>query len=297
MMEKVSSLQQQGMEKLILDFRGNPGGYLHIANQICDEFLKDGELIVFTEGRNRSKEETFATRNGQLEEMQVIALINEGSASASEIVTGALQDNDRGLIIGRRSFGKGLVQEQIPMQDGSVIRLTTQRYYTPSGRCIQKDYGKNDKDYYLEQYTRNDTSTQQADSLTYTTKNGRTVYGGGGITPDITIERDSTVNYLQINKMVSKGWINEFCLKQSVQYKKENISSHQQISSADIYLQYKAFVSLKDADFNLQLGTTEKTYFSNLLKATTCRNLWDNEVFYTILSTEDEYIQRAINEF
>jgi hypothetical protein len=97
--------------------------------------------------------------------------------------------------------------------------------------------------------------------------------------------------------MVSKGWINEFCLKQSEQYKKENISSHQQISSADIYLQYKAFLCLKDADFNLQLGTTEKTYFSNLLKATTCRNLWDNEVFYTILSTEDEYIQRAINEF
>ena len=297
MMEKINSLQQQGMEKLILDFRGNPGGYLHIANQICDEFLKDGELIVFTEGRNRSKEETFATRNGQLEEMQVIALINEGSASASEIVTGALQDNDRGLIIGRRSFGKGLVQEQIPMQDGSVIRLTTQRYYTPSGRCIQKDYGKNDKDYYLEQYTRNDTSTQQADSLTYTTKNGRTVYGGGGISPDITIERDSTVNYLQINRMVSKGWINEFCLKQSEQYKKENINSPQQISAKAIYLQYTAFVAQKDADFNLQLGTTEKTYFSNLLKATTCRNLWDNDVYYSILSTEDEYIQRAIKEF
>jgi carboxyl-terminal processing protease len=297
MMEKVKILQQKGMQNLILDFRGNSGGYLHIANQICDEFLKEGELIVFTEGRNRSKEETFATRNGQLEEMQIIALIDEGSASASEIVTGALQDNDRGLIIGRRSFGKGLVQEQIPMQDGSVIRLTTQRYYTPSGRCIQKDYGKNDKDYYLEQYTRNDTSTQQADSLTYTTKNGRTVYGGGGISPDIIIERDSTVNYLQINKMVSKGWINEFCLKQSEQYKKENIISHQQISAKAIYLQYTAFVAQKDKDFNLRLGATEKTYFSNLLKATTCRNLWDNEVFYTILSAEDEYIQRAIKEF
>ena len=297
MMEKVSSLQQKGMQKLILDFRGNPGGYLHIANQICDEFLKEGELIVYTEGRNRSKDETFATQNGQLEEMQIIALINEGSASASEIVSGALQDNDRGLVIGRRSFGKGLVQEQIPLQDGSVIRLTTQRYYTPSGRCIQKDYGKNDKDYYLEQYTRNDTSAQQADSLTYTTKNGRTVYGGGGISPDITIERDSTVNYLQINKMVSKGWINEFCLKQSEQYKKENISSHKQINSEDIFTQFEAFVKGKDADFNLKLGATEKAYFSNLLKATTCRNLWDNDVYFTILSAEDEYIQRAIKEF
>ena len=297
MMEKVSSLQQKGMQKLILDFRGNPGGYLHIANQICDEFLKEGELIVYTEGRNRSKDETFATQNGQLEEMQIIALINEGSASASEIVSGALQDNDRGLVIGRRSFGKGLVQEQIPLQDGSVVRLTTQRYYTPSGRCIQKDYGKNDKDYYLEQYTRNDTSAQQADSLTYTTKNGRTVYGGGGISPDITIERDSTVNYLQINKMVSKGWINEFCLKQSEQYKKENISSHKQINSRDIFTQYEAFVKEKDADFKLELGTLEKSYFKNLLLATISRNLFDNDTYYEVLSLEDEYIHRAINEF
>jgi carboxyl-terminal processing protease len=229
--------------------------------------------------------------------MKVIALIDEGSASASEIVSGALQDNDRGLVIGRRSFGKGLVQEQIPMQDGSVIRLTTQRYYTPSGRCIQKDYGKNDKDYYLEQYTRNDTSTQHADSLTYTTKNGRTVYGGGGITPDITIERDSNVNYLQINKMISKGWINEFCLKQSEQLKKGNIKSHKHINSRDIYLQYKAFVKQNDGKFNLELGDTELKYFSNLLKATTSRNLWDNDVYYSILSAEDEYIQRAISEF
>ena len=297
MMEKVNYLQQQGMQKLILDLRGNPGGYLHIANQMCDEFLKEGELIVFTEGRNRSKEETFATSKGKLENIKVITLINEGSASASEIVSGALQDNDRGLIIGRRSFGKGLVQEQIALNDGSVIRLTTQRYYTPSGRCIQKDYGENEKDYYLEQYTRKDTSTAHPDSLSFTTKNGRTVYGGGGITPDIIIKRDSTVNYLQINKMISKGWINEFCLKQSEQYKKENISNHKQISSGDIFLQYKTFVAQKDADFNLKLGVTEKAYFSNLLKATTCRNLWDNDVYYSILSAEDEYIQRAINEF
>ena len=142
MMEKANCLKAKGMQKLILDFRGNPGGYLHIANQICDEFLKEGELIVFTKGRNRSKVETFATQNGSLENIKVIALINEGSASASEIVSGALQDNDRGLVIGRRSFGKGLVQEQISLNDGSVMLLTTQRYYTPSGRCIQKIMGK-----------------------------------------------------------------------------------------------------------------------------------------------------------
>ena len=296
MMEKVNSLQQEGMQKLILDLRGNPGGYLHIANQMCDEFLKDGELIVFTEGRNRPKEETFATRNGQLENIKVIVLIDEGSASASEIVSGALQDNDRGKIIGRRSFGKGLVQEQIPLQDGSVIRLTTQRYYTPSGRCIQKDYGKNEKDYYLEQYTRKDT-TSQPESLTYTTKNGRTVYGGGGITPDIIIKRDSAVNYLQINRMISKGWLNEFCLKQSEQLKKKNIKSHTEIDKTIIYSQYKEFVNEKDKNFKLKLGNTELKYFSNLLKATTCRNLWDNNIYYSVLSAEDDYIQRAINEF
>ena len=296
MMEKVNFLQQAGMQKLILDLRGNPGGYLHIANQMCDEFLKDGELIVFTEGRNRPKEETFATKNGQLENINIIVLIDEGSASASEIVSGALQDNDRGKIIGRRSFGKGLVQEQIPLQDGSVIRLTTQRYYTPSGRCIQKDYGKNEKDYYLEQYTRK-AKTSQPDSLTYTTKNGRTVYGGGGITPDIIIKRDSTVNYLQINRMVSKGWLNEFCLKQSEQLKKKNIQSHTEIDKAIIYAQYKEFVNEKDKNFKLKLGSTELKYFSNLLKATTCRNLWDNDIYYKVLSGEDEYIQRAIAEF
>ena len=297
MMEKVNFLQQAGMQKLILDLRGNPGGYLHIANQMCDEFLKDGELIVFTEGRNRPKEETFATKNGQLENIKVIVLIDEGSASASEIVSGALQDNDRGKIIGRRSFGKGLVQEQIPLQDGSVIRLTTQRYYTPSGRCIQKNYGKNEKDYYLEQYTRKDTTTNQSDSLIYTTKNGRTVYGGGGITPDIIIKRDSTANYLQINRMVSKGWLNEFCLNQSEQLKKKNIQSHTEIDKAIIYTQYKEFVNEKDKNFKLKLGNTELKYFSNLLKATTCRNLWDNDIYYSILSAEDDYIQRAMNEF
>ena len=295
MMEKVNSLQQEGMQKLILDLRGNPGGYLHIANQMCDEFLKDGELIVFTEGRNRPKEETFATKNGQLENIKVIVLIDEGSASASEIVSGALQDNDRGKIIGRRSFGKGLVQEQIPLKDGSVIRLTTQRYYTPSGRCIQKDYGENEKDYYLEQYTRKVT-TSQPDSLIYTTKNGRTVYGGGGITPDIIIKRDSAVNYLQINRMISKGWLNEFCLKQSEQLKKKNIKSHTEIDKAIIYSQYKEFVNEKDKNFKLKLGSTELKYFSNLLKATTCRNLWDNDIYYSVISEEDQFIQRAINE-
>jgi carboxyl-terminal processing protease len=297
MMEKANKLTKKGMRKLILDFRGNPGGYLYIANQICDEFLKAGELIVFTEGRNRSKKETFATKNGLLENIKVIALINEGSASASEIVSGALQDNDRGLVIGRRSFGKGLVQEQITLNDGSVMRLTTQRYYTPSGRCIQKDYGGNTKDYYLEQYTRKDTLTHHSNSLKYTTKKGRIVYGGGGITPDIIIKRDTTLNYLQINKIMSKGWINKFCFEKSEDLRKQNISNYNQIDMANMYANFTQYLKQKNSKFELKLGAAEFKYLENLLLGGIARNLWGNDTYYQVLSLEDEYIQRAINEF
>jgi carboxyl-terminal processing protease len=295
MIEKARSLKTKGMQKLILDLRNNPGGYLHIANQMCDEFLKDGELIVFTEGRNRGKEETYATEKGELETIKIIVLINEGSASASEIVSGALQDNDRGLVIGRRSFGKGLVQEQISLNDGSVVRLTTQRYYTPSGRCIQKNYGDNNKDYHLELYTREEN--EFPDSLIYTTKDGKTVYGGGGITPDIIIKRDTTVSYLQINKMISKGWVNEYCFDKSELLKKQDISHYNQIDITNIYNEYLEFVKQKDASFKIKLGVTEFNYFENLLLASISRNLWDNDTYYKILSMDDEYIQRAINEF
>ncbi|MEC7646627.1 MAG: S41 family peptidase [Bacteroidota bacterium] len=297
MISKTNTLKKKGMRKLILDFRGNPGGYLHIANQICDEFLKEGELIVFTEGRKRKKQEIFATQNGSLEDIKVIALIDEGSASASEIVSGALQDNDRGLLIGRKSFGKGLVQEQITLHDGSVIRLTTQRYYTPSGRCIQKKYGNNTKDYYLEQYTRSDTSIHYPDSLRYTTKKGRYVYGGGGISPDIVIAKDTNVNYLQINTIMSKGWINEFCFEESELLKHQNINNYKEIDITNIYTKFTQFLKKKDRKFLLKLGNTEFKYLRNLLLENISRNLWDNDIYYKVLSQEDEYIKSAINNF
>ncbi len=297
MMEKANKLKIQGMQKLIIDFRGNPGGYLHIANQICDEFLEKGELIVFTEGRNRTKQEIFATQKGALENMPVSILINEGSASASEIVSGALQDNDRGIVIGRRSFGKGLVQEQINLNDGSAIRLTTQRYYTPSGRCIQKDYGKNTKDYYLEQYTRKDSLKHHPDNLKFSTKNGRVVYGGGGITPDIIIKRDTNLNYLEINKMIQKGWINKFCFEQAQLLKKQKVSNYKQINMNNIYREFMKYIKRKDHLFKGELGNTELKYLKNLLLATISRGVWDNDTYYRIISAEDEYIQRAITSF
>ena len=297
MMKKANMLLHNGMTKLILDFRGNPGGYLHVANQISDEFLKDKELIVFTEGRNRSKKEIYATKKGLLENIKVIALINEGSASASEIVSGALQDNDRGVIIGRRSFGKGLVQEQINLNDGSVVRLTTQRYFTPSGRCIQKAYGANTKDYHLEQYTREDKSKQYPDSLKYTTKAGRVVYGGGGITPDIIIKRDPSTNYTQINKIIGKGWVSEFCFEKSEKLKTLNYKDYSQIKTDAIYHDFVEYLFSKDKKLSLKLGPKEFNYLKNLLLADISRNLWGKDTYYKVLSIEDEYIQKAITEF
>ena len=295
MMEKIVILKNKGMEKLILDLRGNPGGYLHVASQICDEFLKEKELIVFTEGRNRKKKEIFATNNGILEDLKINIIIDEGSASASEIIAGAIQDNDRGKIIGRKSFGKGLVQEQIPMKDGSLLRLTTQRYYTPSGRCIQKDYSSNKHEYFLEKKYPEKKAIDST-KLIYTTKKGRTVYGGGGITPDIIIERDTNLNYYQINYMISKGWINEYCLRKSHAFDKNGVQNYKEININQVYLDYLKFINQKDPNFNLQLGQIELNYFKNLIQANISRNLWKNDIYYTILAKEDEYIQTALQE-
>ena len=296
MLKKTNALTKRGMQKLILDFRSNPGGYLHIANQICDEFLKAGELIVFTKGKNRVKQEVFATNKGSLENISVVVLINEGSASASEVVSGALQDNDRGIVIGRRSFGKGLVQEQISLNDGSVIRLSTQRYYTPSGRCIQKNYGENNKNYYLEQYTREDGEKSSPDSMIYTTKQGRIVYGGGGITPDIIIKIDTNVNYWQINDMLSKGWINNFCFETSEYLRTQNIKDYNHINIDNIYTDFLTYIKQTDNAFKLSLAKKELKYLKNLLLANISRNLWDNDIYYKVLSLEDEYIKMALKE-
>ena len=291
MMKKANNLILQGMNKLILDLRNNPGGYLHIANQICDEFLEEENLIVFTQGRNRNKKEIYATKEGDLEDMNIIALINEGSASASEIVAGALQDNDRGLIIGRRSFGKGLVQEQINLHDGSVIRLTTQRYYTPSGRSIQKKYTKK----HLKNELKIDTNKIN-ESLRYTTKNGRTVYAEGGINPDIIINLDTNLNYFEINKMIYTGLINKFCLEKGELLKKENVSKYTQINMTTIYNDFIKYRGLQGGS-DIEIGLNESIYLKTLLLANISRHLWGNNIYYKILSSEDEFIQKAISEF
>ncbi len=197
-MEALGRLKGEGMERLILDLRGNTGGFLDQAIVIANEFLPDGDMIVYTLDRNKHRTEEFS-QGGGFTDLPLAVLIDEGSASSSEILAGALQDNDRGIILGRRSFGKGLVQEQIPFRDGSAIRLTVSRYYTPAGRSIQKPYVNGAAEYaedltkrYMHSEFFSADSIKFADSLRFTTKGGRTVYGGGGIMPDIFIPLDTT---------------------------------------------------------------------------------------------------------
>lgn len=283
MIKKTDSLKMMGMKKLILDLRSNPGGYLHVANKICDEFLKANELIVYTEGDKRGKLEYHATSTGNLEETEIAVLINEGSASASEIVAGAIQDNDRGIIIGKRSFGKGLVQEQIILNDGSVIRLTTQRYFTPSGRCIQTQY-------------RNATNNNTIDSLKYFTKEGRIVYGGGGINPDLIIYDDTSENYSQINQLLYSGIINDFCLDYSINLRRNKINNYTQINVSNLYNKFILNTKNKNQNLEINLGETELKFLKNLLLATTARNIWGSNIYHQIISEEDKYVQIAITK-
>jgi len=196
--DAITSLKQQGLKNLIFDLRGNSGGYLGTAMDITDEFLEQNKLIVYTQGTHQERQELNATSKGEFEEGKLVVLINEGSASASEIVSGAVQDWDRGVLIGRRSFGKGLVQRQFKLPDGSVVRLTVARYYTPSGRCIQKPYDNGVEEYYKDFGNRMENgetfhadSIHFPDSLKYQTNSGRTVYGGGGVMSDIFMPLDT----------------------------------------------------------------------------------------------------------
>ncbi len=306
----IGDLRSQGMEKLIFDLRGNTGGYLAAAVDIADEFLPKGSLIVYTEGRNRPRQYMKARHRGMLEDIPVVVLIDSESASASEIVAGALQDNDRGTIIGRRSFGKGLVQEQIMLSDNSAIRLTVARYYTPTGRCIQKPYSGNKEEYLLESYDRYENgelfhpdSIHFADSLKFTTPKGKTVYGGGGIMPDIYVPLvdDSTEYYF--NRIVNKGLLYQYAFDYTDRHRQQ-LQHFKTVEAFD-----KGF-TITDAMFNELVkqagekgikGSMEQQQVARreadiLLKAYIARNLFDDEGFYPIYAPMDEVLQRAIKE-
>ncbi|MGY8989139.1 MAG: S41 family peptidase, partial [Flavobacteriales bacterium] len=291
--EGTNKLLSSGMKKLVLDLRGNPGGYLGSAIYMCNEFLDKGELIVYTEGKYRKKEEIFSDEEGRLKQIELAVLIDEGSASASEIVSGCIQDLDRGIIIGKRSFGKGLVQEEIKLSDGSAVRLTTQRYYMPSGRSIQKSYENSELEYNLEHLTRNKNKELEVpDSLKYTTKNGRSVFGGGGVTPDSIIFSDTTLNYTKFNQIRRNNLVLEFSLK--YQSRVDKNKGYNFLDSELIYSEFKNYVEEKNPDFDLTMGEKEERDLKNFIKATIAKNMWDKNISFKILSKDDEYILKAV---
>ena len=287
--EGTNKLLSSGMKKLVLDLRGNPGGYLGSAIYICNEFLNEGELIVYTEGKYRKKEEYFSSEDGRLKQIDLAVLIDEGSASASEIVSGCIQDLDRGIIIGKRSFGKGLVQEEIKLADGSAVRLTTQRYYMPSGRSIQKPYGNSELEYYNRDKNK---ELEVPDSLKYTTKKGRIVFGGGGVTPDSIMFSEVPLNYITFNQILSNNWIPEFSLQ--YQSRVDKSKGYDFLDSDLIYSEFKKHVKTKNSDFDLTMGEKEERDLKNFIKATISKNIWDKNTYFKILSEEDEYILKAV---
>lgn len=303
----MKTLLKQGMKKLILDLKDNPGGILDAAIKISDHFLPQNTPIVYTEGRKYPKKTYKATSEGLFETQPLVILINEGSASASEIVAGAIQDNDRGIIIGRRSFGKGLVQEELNLPDGSAIRLTVARYYTPTGRCIQKPYNPKYLDnYYLEEYERyinGETikldSTKLDTSKKYITPKGKIVYGGGGIVPDIFIPIDTNIHNSKINKYILSGCLQQYALNISGTQRKSLLQMYPtsekfiQTYSIDDKMLQDVFYYCKNINSIPQLNTQEKLKFKTLLKAYIARLLYGNSAYYPIINQTDNTILKA----
>ncbi|MDD3738589.1 MAG: S41 family peptidase [Lentimicrobiaceae bacterium] len=301
----LSDFKSEGIYKLILDLRGNAGGYLEEAIAVSDEFLPADKLIVYTKGLHRSQKEAYSTSVGLWDDLPVVVLTDEGSASASEIVAGAIQDNDRGFIIGRRTFGKGLVQEQISFKDGSAMRLTTSKYYTPTGRCIQKPYDKGSEDYYMELMERyadketSDTTKNNTDTVKYITPMGRVLYGGGGITPDIIVPAETVGDYTFYAKCLRKGTIFKFAFEYTDKNRKalNNYSDFDDFNAKfhinnDIFGSFIAFASKDKIKATEKEIAFSKQKISDLLKAYIARNVYDDEGFYPIyLKTDSTYLK------
>ena len=306
----VKKLQKQGMQKLIFDLRGNAGGYLVEAVDIADEFLPKGSLIVYTQGEHRDRQYIFARRRGMLEDTPVTILIDEGSASASEIVAGALQDNDRGTIVGRRSFGKGLVQEQFDLGDGAGLRLTVARYYTPTGRCIQKPYDGDREKYLYEAYDRYNSgemfsadSIHFADSLRYITPGGKTVYGGGGIMPDIYVplKQDSTEYFF--NKIVNASIVFQYAFDYSDTHRDELLKygDEKNLDKKFRFTDTMWNEILKEAKKKKITGTDEqkavaKPMTAQLFKAYVARNIFGDEAFYPLYEPLDDVLKKCLKK-
>lgn len=304
----LKELKNKGMSKMILDLRNNSGGYLQAAISVSDEFLADRKLIVYTEGRSRPRSYAYASRRGSLLQEEIVVLIDEGSASASEIVAGAIQDNDRGTIIGRRSFGKGLVQEQINLFDGSALRLTTAKYFTPTGRSIQKPWVNGDDNYFKEYHQRfvngevfHADSIHFDDSLKFVTPGGKIVYGGGGIMPDIFIPIETGEHLAYYNRLVNRGVIFDFAfeytdanresLNKFTDYKK---FGKEFIITQTMFDDLVAFAQANGIEPDQDGIEAMREDIKILLKALIGRNILDNEGFYPVYHLRDNIFNQAV---
>nr|MBP9579001.1 peptidase S41 [Parabacteroides sp.] len=309
--DAVQKLQKKGMKQLILDLQSNGGGYLNIAIDLADEFLSDDKLIVYTEGSKQKREDARSSKKGLFESGRLVVLVDEASASASEIVSGAVQDWDRGVIVGRRTFGKGLVQKPIPLPDGSMIRLTVSRYYTPTGRCIQKPYEAGEKEQYnrdlIERYNRGELTNADSihfpDSMKYSTlETKRDVYGGGGIMPDVFVPVDTTRYTDYHRNLVASGLVNRMAMNYVDQNRKELVKIYSSIAS------YKEKFQVSDVVMNdlVSLANSEKVEYNEeqflrskalialQIKALIARDLFDMNEYFQVINDDNDIYQQAL---
>ena len=300
----LDDLIDKGITKLVLDLRNNPGGYISTAEKIVDEFLEKDKLILITKNKRGKINKTFATRRGVFEDGKVYVLINENSASASEIVAGALQDNDKGVIVGRRSFGKGLVQREMSLGDGSAIRLTIARYYTPTGRSIQRPYGNGNEAYYSDyekRYTNGEMissdSIKVVDSLRFVTPKGKIVYGGGGIIPDVFIAKDTSVENETLEYITRSGFISYFIFE----YLEKNRSLFEEISLQNFINNYfvDEILSKEFMDYS-RFNNSEINFdkyseqLKKVLKASIAQQLFNSNAYESILNKDDVMLKKVI---
>lgn len=309
--EALSSLSKKGMTQLILDLQGNGGGYLNVPIELADEFLSRGKIIVYTEGNKQKRQDALSTAAGSFEKGRLVILVDEASASASEILSGAIQDWDRGVIIGRRTFGKGLVQRPLPLPDGSMIRLTVARYYTPTGRCIQKPYEKGKGDEYahdlISRYNRGELKS--ADSIHFpdslkaqTLAKGRTVYGGGGIMPDVFVPIDTTFYSDYHRTLVSKGLVNRVAMNYLDKHREELNKKYKKIltykekfivpeSLMDelLAMAEEKKISFKKEEYNRSLPLIQLQ-----IKALIARDLFDMTEYFYIINDANRTYQEAL---
>ena len=306
----LAKVRHEGANALIVDLRGNAGGYMEMANQMLNEFLSRGDLIVYMEGAHQPRRDFYADGSGTFKNIKLAVLIDEFSGSASEIFAGAIQDNDRGTIVGRRSFGKGLVQQQVALSDNSALRITIARYYTPSGRCIQKPYKLGDKeDYQYELLTRfkhgefySQDSIQQNTSEEFKTRSGRTVYGGGGIMPDVFVPQDSTQHSPYFSNLISNGLVYKFALQYTENHRvelkkiKKWQDMQQHLERQNLFEKIIEFGDKNNTKGEKVINQKTKQNIEYHAIAYIIRNILDDEGFYPYYNQTDDCVQTAIKK-